>query len=63
MVVLERIISHRKCREAPHQPKRLLVDGRLMEIPAVVVRIHPEFKLALGAVEPAHLAAVLQLFE
>jgi hypothetical protein len=63
VAVREKIISHPKWREASHQPKRLPADGRPMEILAEVVHIHPEFKLALEAVELGHLEEVLQHFE
>ncbi|BEI35813.1 hypothetical protein PHIN6_13310 [Polynucleobacter sp. HIN6] len=60
VVVREKIITHPKCREAQHQSKRLPADGRPMEILAEAVHIHPEFKLALEAVELGHLEEVLQ---
>ncbi len=63
VVVLERIISHRKCRVALLQPKRLPVDGQLMVILVVVVGTRLGFKLALGAVERARLEVTLQLIE
>ena len=61
--VPEKITSQIKCREASHQPKRLPVDGQLMEILAVAVHTLREFRLVPVVVEPVHPAAILQVFE
>jgi hypothetical protein len=63
VAVLEKIITHLKCKGVLLQTKQFPVVGQLMETVAVTVHPHGESRLVLAVVEPAQQAEAPQPFE